>query len=66
MSDGSYYNSGEFIVEDSVPVRSGPDDVDFDGEVVEELHDVLGGTKGMEEIGTGKKVDEMTKGEITG
>ena len=63
-ADGSYYNSGEFIVEDSVPVRSGPDDVDFDGEVVEELHDVLGGTKGMEEIGTGKKVDEMTKGEI--
>ena len=63
-ADGSYYNSGEFIVEDSVPVRSGPDDVDFDGEVVEELHDVLGGTKGMEEIGTGKKVDKMTKGEI--
>ena len=63
-ADGSYYNSGEFIVEDSVPMRTGPDDMDFDGEVVEELHDVLGGTRELEEIGTGKKVDEMTKGEI--
>ena len=62
-ADGSYYNSGEFIVEDSVPMRTGPDDADFDGEVVEELHDVLGGTRELEEIGTGKKVDEMTKGE---
>ena len=62
-ADGSYYNSGEFIVEDSVPMRTGPDDADFDGEVVEELHNVLGGTKELEEIGTGQKVKEMTKGE---
>ena len=62
-ADGSYYNSGEFIVEDSVPVGRNPEDVDFDGEVVEDLHDVLGGTKGMEEIAKGEKIDELTKGE---
>ena len=62
-ADGSYYNHGEFIVEDSVPVGRNPEDVDFDGEVVEDIHDVLGGTKGMEEIAKGEKIDELTKGE---
>ena len=62
-ADGSYYNSGEFVVEDSVPMRSDPDgNVDFDGEVVEDIHDVLGGTKGMEEIATGEKIG-LTRGD---
>ena len=62
-ADGSYYNKGEFVVEDSVPMRSDPDgNVDFDGEVVEDLHDVLGGTKGMEEIATGEKIG-LTRGD---
>jgi len=62
-ADGSYYNHGEFIVEDSVPVGRHPEDVDFDGEVVDEVHDVLGNTKEMEEIATGQTIKGTTKGE---
>ena len=62
-ADGSYYNSGDFVVEDSVPVGARPEDVDFDGEVVDEVHNVLGGTKEMEEIAIGQKIKGTTKGE---
>ena len=62
-ADGSYYNHGEFIVEDSVPVGRHPEDVEFDGEVVDEVHDILGGSREMEEIATGQTIKGTTKGE---
>ena len=63
-ADGSFYNQGEFVVEDSIPINADPDgNVDFDGYKVDEVHDVLGGTREMEEIGTGKKIEGTTKGE---
>ena len=62
-ADGAYYNQGDFVVEDSVPVGARPEDVDFDGQVVDEVHDVLGNTREMEKIATGKEIKGTTKGE---
>ena len=62
LEDGTKY-PGDFTVMDSVPVRSGPDDVDFDAELVETIDDVLGGTSKLEEWTTGVKKKQPTKGE---
>ena len=62
--DGGFYNQGEFRVDDSEPVFADPDgNVDFDGVTVDEVDDVLGGTKAMEEVATGTKRKTLTKGE---
>ena len=62
--DGGFYNQGEFKVDDSEPVFVDPDgNVDFDGVTVDEVDDVLGGTKAMEEVATGTKRKTLTKGE---
>ena len=58
------WNEGEFRVDDSEPVFVDPDgNVDFDGITVDQIDDVLGGTKAMEEIAEGKKINKLTKGE---
>ena len=62
LEDGTKY-PGDFTVMDSVPVRSGPDDVDFDAELVETIDDVLGGTSKLEEWTTGVKKKDLTRGE---
>ena len=41
----------------------GPDDVEFDSELVESIDDVLGGTSKLEEWTTGVKKKNLTPGE---
>jgi len=62
LEDGTKY-AGDFSVFDNVPSRMGPDDVEFDSELVESIDDVLGGTSKLEEWTTGVKKKEPTRGE---
>jgi hypothetical protein len=62
LEDGTKY-AGDFSVFDNVPSRMGPDDVEFDSELVESIDDVLGGTSKLEEWTTGVKKKNLTPGE---
>ena len=62
LEDGTKY-AGDFSVFDNVPSRVGPDDVEFDSELVESIDDVLGGTSKLEEWTTGAKKKDLTPGE---
>ena len=62
LEDGIKFE-GDFNVFDSVPSRVGPDDVEFDSELVESIDDVLGGTSKLEEWTTGVKKKDLTRGE---
>jgi hypothetical protein len=62
LEDGTKY-AGDFSVFDNVPSRMGPDDVEFDSELVESIDDVLGGTSKLEEWTTGVKKKNLTSGE---
>jgi predicted Zn-ribbon and HTH transcriptional regulator len=62
LEDGTKY-AGDFSVFDNIPSRMGPDDVEFDSELVESIDDVLGGTSKLEEWTTGVKKKEPTRGE---
>ena len=62
--DGSFYNEGEFRVDDAEPVHMDPDgNVDFDGVVRDDIDEVLGGTSAMEDLATGTTRKNLTKGE---
>ena len=63
-ADGSFYNKGDFRVDDVEPVHMDPDgNVDFDVAPRGDIDEVLGGTKVMEEVAEGKKINKLTKGE---
>ena len=61
--EGGVKYAGDFSVFDNVPSRVGPDDVEFDSELVESIDDVLGGTSKLEEWTTGVKKKDLTPGE---
>ena len=62
--DGSFYNKGEFKVDDAEPVHMDPDgNVDFDGVLREDIDEVLGGTTAMENVATKTTRKSLTKGE---
>jgi len=58
------FYKGDFTANDTVPQGFGRmEDVDYDGALLEEVDDVLGGTRQLEEFATGKEVKTPTRGE---
>ena len=57
------YYKGDFTVNDGVPHQTSPDDFDVEAEIMDDLHDVMGGTRQLEEFATGNKLKEPTAGE---
>ena len=59
---------GEFRAQEEVPVNVDPDgNVDFDGEILESVDDILSGdARAMEEFATGKKIKDFAKGGLAG
>ena len=56
---------GDFTASEEVPVNMDPDgNTDFEGEILEEVGDILGGdARTMQEFATGKKLKTSTRGE---
>jgi len=56
---------GDFTASEEVPVNMDPDgNADFEGEILEEVGDILGGDgRVMEEFATGSKIKNPTRGE---
>ena len=58
------YFKGEFEVMDQSPRMMGPEDFDFEPEVIKEIDELLGGNgRSMEEFATGTEIKGLTKGE---